>query len=105
MAQASRTSTWVNDFLARLTAARGVGYLAIAYSIPRWLTRSTPAKMEPPPSTPARRWEHLTCTTADGVPLAGWLATPPRPHSTIALFHGMRRNRCQLLGRIETLTA
>jgi alpha-beta hydrolase superfamily lysophospholipase len=105
MAQASRTSTWVNDILARIAAASGVGYLATAYSISRWLTRASPAPIDLPASTPGLAWENADCTTADGFRLSGWVVTPPRPHATVALFHGMRRNRLQLRDRIETLAA
>ena len=103
MAQTSRTTTWVNDILTGLAAASGVGYLATAYTISRWLTRATPAEVEPPPPLADVHWETLTCTTSDGIALAGWVATPPRPRGTIALFHGLRRNRTQHLDRFSFL--
>src|SRR5688572_21788730 len=103
MAQSSRTITWVNDILMGLAAASGVGYLATAYSISRWLTRPTLARLEPPPEIADTAWETLTCRTADGLTLAGWVAAPPRPRGTVALFHGLRTNRTQHLDRIDFL--
>lgn len=105
MAQTSRAGAWVNDILMGLTAASGVGYLATAYSISRWLTRASFASIEVPPANIRAHWELLTCTTADGLPLAGWAASPSRPRGTVALFHGMRHNRAQTLGRIKFLVA
>ena len=103
MAQTSRTTTWVNDILTGLAAASGVGYLATAYSISRWLTRPTPAQVEPPPELADCQWETLTCPTADGLTLSGWVASPPQPRGTVALFHGLRKNRAEHLDRIAFL--
>jgi alpha-beta hydrolase superfamily lysophospholipase len=102
MAQASRTASWVNDALARLVAVSGVGYLATAYTISRWLTRASPDAPEIPEDSQAI-WQHVACTTADGISLAGWIASPEEPRGTVALFHGMRQSRGQMLGRIEFL--
>jgi len=109
MAQAARVSThWVNDLLTGLTAATGVGYVAAAYSISRWLTRATPGVSTPAldlsrADMPEARWETDVCTTADGLALAGWIVTPHAPRGTIALFHGLRANRAQTLVRIAFL--
>jgi uncharacterized protein len=103
MAQTSRATTWVNEILSGLAAASGVGYFATAYSISRWLTRSSPALSEPPSDTADYPWDSLTCTTADGLRLAGWCVAPPKSRGTIALFHGLRGNRTQLLDRIAFL--
>src|SRR5947209_13033144 len=103
MAQTSRATTWVNEILTGLAAASGVGYLATAYSISRWLTRASPALPEPPTDVAGVCWESLACTTADGLRLAGWVAAPPQPRGTVALFHGLRDNRTQLLDRIAFL--
>src|SRR6266542_3298444 len=103
MAQTSRAGAWVNDILMGLTAASGVGYLATAYSISRWLTRASPAPLEPPPAQPDIACEALTCTTTDGLTLTGWVAAPPCPRGTIAMFHGMRHNSTQTLGRMNFL--
>jgi uncharacterized protein len=103
MAQTSTATKWVNDILSGLAAASGVGYLATAYSISRWLTRANPAPLPSPPQTPDASWETLACTTADGIKLAGWSAAPTQPRGTIVLFHGLRQNRAQALGRIRFL--
>src|SRR5262249_40946839 len=47
----------------------------------------------------------LEVTAQDGVRLAGWVVEPPQPLGTVALFHGMRRNREQMLGRMAFLHA
>ena len=103
MAQTSRAGAWVNEILSGLAAASGVGYLATAYTISRWLTRATPFEIDQPPLELDASWESLSCTTADGLRLAGWVATPPRPRGTVALFHGMRGNRLQALVRMSFL--
>ncbi len=99
------TASWLKDMLAGLTAVSGVGYLATSYTVSRWLTRSSRGG---PHHTPADRGlpcEPLECLTADGLRLRGWLVAPPAPRGTVALFHGMRNNRDQILGRIELLAA
>ncbi len=103
MAQTSRTAIWVNEILSGLAAASGVGYLATAYTISRWLTRATPAELEHAPAEAGASCESLSCTTADGLNLAGWVAAPPRPRGTVALFHGLRANRLQTLVRMSFL--
>src|SRR5262245_61008111 len=104
MAQtAQSTNTWVKDLLSGLAATTGVGYLAIAYSISRWLTRATPSGPLALPDMPLMDWQADRCTTADGLTLTGWIATPPEPRGTVALFHGFRRNRTQTLARIVFL--
>lgn len=103
MAQTSRTATWVNDILTGLAAASGVGYLATAYSISRWLTRASPADPDHFTALPEDHCETLRCTTADGLALVGWSVAPPQPRGTVALFHGMRANRLQTLTRMSFL--
>jgi len=103
MAQTSRAAAWVNDILSGLAAASGVGYLATAYTISRWLTRATPYEITEPPLQFEADWESLICTTADGLRLGGWAASPPRPRGTVAIFHGMRGNRLQTLVRMNFL--
>src|SRR5579864_7177096 len=99
---ASRAS-WLTDIWTTLAAASGVGYLATAYSVSRWLTRTTRKCPVRPAETQGLIWEDLECRTEDGLRLAGWLATPPRPRATVALFHGLRGNRGLTLGRINFL--
>src|SRR2546426_4847532 len=38
-----RQTSWLTDILTTLATASGVGYVATAYSISRWLTRTTRA--------------------------------------------------------------
>jgi alpha-beta hydrolase superfamily lysophospholipase len=70
-----RRTTWFQDVLAAVAAASGIGYVATAYSISRWLTRTTPAKPAAPTDTRST-WEDLHCRTVDGLDLAGWVVTP-----------------------------
>jgi alpha-beta hydrolase superfamily lysophospholipase len=91
--------------LAGLTAASGVGYLAAAYTMSRWLTRAGRGRPAQTPAAHGLPWEPLECRTADGLRLAGWVVTPPRPRATVALFHGMHRHRGQTLDRTALLAA
>src|SRR5688500_17837951 len=92
----SRTS-WLADKLATLVMASGVGYLAAAYTISRWLTRPSRWKARRTPGDLGLPWEPLECRTEDGYRLVGWAVTPPRPRATALLFHGIRNNREQTL--------
>src|SRR5205823_9774049 len=47
----------------------------------------------------------LECRSADGILLKGWLFEPRWPRATVALFHGMRLNRIDMLERIAFLSA
>jgi alpha-beta hydrolase superfamily lysophospholipase len=97
--------SWLTDVLTGLVAVSGVGYVAVAYSISRWLTRTSPAPADLPALDEPLLLEPLECMTADGLRLAGWAVTPPRPRATIALFHGMRGNRAQIADRVAFLTS
>jgi alpha-beta hydrolase superfamily lysophospholipase len=105
MADAQAETSWLPELLARLAMASGVGYLAAAYTISRWLTRPSPGSPTSTPSALDLDWEPLECRTADAVRLAGWAVTPPAPRATIALFHGLRGNREQTLDRSAFLAA
>lgn len=106
MAQTSLAlRTWVRDVAARLTAKSGVGYLATAYAVSRWLTRPTPADPDLPAELSGLWHEHLRCQTRDGLVLHGWTVSPWRPRGTVALFHGLRGHRGLMLGRIAFLLA
>ncbi len=100
----SKTS-WLKEVLAGLAAASGVGYLATAYTVSRWLTRTARSKPQLTPAVHGLGWEELECRTADGLGLRGWLLSPPAPRATVALFHGLRANRTQALGRIALLAS
>jgi alpha-beta hydrolase superfamily lysophospholipase len=97
--------SWLTDMLAGLAMASGVGYVAAAYSVSRWLTRPSPGKPRRTPSDEGLPWERLECRTADGFRLVGWAVSPPRPRATVLLCHGVRNNREQTLDRTAILTA
>ena len=101
----SPQTTWFDELWPRVTAATGVGYLATAYSVSRWLTRRSPATVDLPTHLASVTLESLECKTCDGLKLKGWHFAPASPRGTIALFHGMRLNRSTLLDRIAFLTA
>lgn len=96
--------TWFDYLWPRLAMASGVGYVATAYAVSRWLTRRSPAVVQAPP-LPGCTVELVQCRTDDGIVLKGWHIEPPEPRGTVALFHGMRLNRTFTLDRIPFLTA
>lgn len=98
-----RSPSWFGRLLPRLTAASGVGYLATAYTVSRWLTRRSPAQLKVPTDLNGLAVDVAECVTADRVRLRGWIITPSTPCATIALFHGLRGNRAHLLDRIAFL--
>src|SRR5262249_2036462 len=93
------------DILAELVMASGVGYLAGVYTASRWLTKPTPGKPHRTPADYNLPYENLACDTVDGERLAGWVVSPPCPCATVALFHGVRHNREQVLNRIALFTS
>jgi pimeloyl-ACP methyl ester carboxylesterase len=105
MATTSPNTTWFDEVWPRVTAATGIGYLATAYSVSRWLTRRSPATLQSPTHLAAVTIESLECHTCDGLMLKGWHIAPARPRATIALFHGMRCDRSDTVDRIAFLTA
>jgi alpha-beta hydrolase superfamily lysophospholipase len=114
VAGASRLAGWarnplplprVQELLAGLVAASGIGYLAAAYTLSRWLTRGGRGRPAIPPAVGPCSWETEQVLTADGLRLACWVVTPPQPRGTVALFHGLRGHRGHLLGRIAFLSA
>ncbi len=96
--------SWLDDVWPRLTAATGVGYVAVAYGVSRWLTRPSPATVSTTLRFAMARVEPLQCVTCDGILLQGWVVEPPAPRATVALFHGLRGNRSALVERIDFLT-
>jgi uncharacterized protein len=103
MVRLSRKNSWVRALVPRLTAASGIGYLATAYTVSRWLTRRSPARPTPPPEHDEYAVEQLQCRTNDGIFLQGWAFSPRQPRGTIALFHGLRGNRSTIFNRIRFL--
>src|SRR5476649_2491170 len=103
MATTSSKTTWFDELWPRVTAATGIGYLATAYSVSRWLTRRSPAILQAPTHLRSVTIESLECKTCDGINLKGWHIAPALPRGTIALFHGMRLNRSATLHRIAFL--
>ena len=105
MATTSRTDAWFDELWPRVLVSSGVGYLATSYAVSRWLTRRSPAKIEWPTRLAHLKMEALSVGTSDGIRLRGWVVEPPQPRATVALFHGLRGNRTDTIGRIEVLTA
>ncbi len=105
MANTARTQHLFDDFWPLATAATGVGYLAIAYAVARWLTRPSPAVLDQLEELPSCSIEAIECRTSDGLLLKGWAIEPPSPRATVALFHGLRGNRLSMLERVRVLTA
>jgi pimeloyl-ACP methyl ester carboxylesterase len=95
--------SWLPEILTRLALVSGVGYVAAAYTVSRWLTKPSPARPQTSPTDHGLSWEPLECRTADACRLVGWVVAPPRPRGTVALFHGFRNNRTQTLDRMVFL--
>src|SRR5262249_50440924 len=105
MNSAAKRKSWLSDILALLTAASGIGYFLTVYGVSRWLTRAPPTIPRLPELNLGCTCQELECRTTDGLRLAGWAITPAQPKATIALFHGLRRDREQILDRVAFLTA
>ncbi len=95
----------LSHYFARLALASGVGYLAAAYMVSRWLTRPTRRAMQESPADWGLPYETVRCRAADGIRLSGWVVEPPGACGTVLLFHGIRRNRESVLDRIHMLAA
>ncbi len=96
---------WLEEVLAGMIAATGIGYLATTYSISRWLTRTTQGEPEILPCSKGLSWEPLECHTSDNLKLSGWVVSPENPSGTVVLFHGLRCNRVHILDRVCFLSA
>lgn len=103
MAATQPPHSWLPEALTRAALATGVGYVAAAYTVSRWLTRPTRGRPEATPARLGWPWQPLDCRTRDGIRLVGWVVEPPRARATVALFHGMRHNRGQMLERTALL--
>src|SRR5207248_3143224 len=99
MPPAFRPASWGREIVLRITVASGIGYLATAYSVSRWLTRRSPGRPLPP-VLPNVHCESSECRTTEQLRLRGWAFTPREPCGTVALFHGLQVNRSQTLDRI-----
>ena len=105
MAKPRTQPTWLPGLLTNLATVSGVGYVALAYSLSRWLTRPTHRKIASTPADYGLAWEPLSCRTSDGLHLNGWVVNPPAPRATVTLFHGLRNTREQTLTRTAFLAA
>jgi alpha-beta hydrolase superfamily lysophospholipase len=104
MAQTTdRSGNALTTAIMALVIATGVGYLVAAYLASRWLTRSKKRRPERTPADLGLPFETLTCRTADGLRLTGWVVEPPQPRGTVALFHGLRCTRELMLERMAIL--
>jgi alpha-beta hydrolase superfamily lysophospholipase len=104
MTMSSRKTTWFDEIWPRAVVASGVGYLALAYGVSRWLTRRA-RRAVATPTLPGCRFDALVCRTGDDILLRGWMFEPPSPRGTITIFHGMRNDRSYIFDRIQFLTA
>jgi uncharacterized protein len=103
MMQSRQQSHWIAEALARAVVVSGVGYLLASYTVSRWLTRPSRGKPKTTPASFNLAFDSVECRTEDGHRLAGWVVAPPSPCGTVALFHGIRHNRAQLLDRMAVL--
>jgi uncharacterized protein len=98
-------AVWLANAAARLALASGVGYAAAAYTVSRFLTKPRRRPLRKSPADVGLPFEALEVVTGDGIRLYGWLVEPPQPRGTVALFHGMRHTREQMLSRMTVLHA
>ncbi len=98
-----RTGSWWTSALVALLIGTGVGYVLLTYLASRWLTRSKKRRPRETPADHGLPYETLTCSTADGLRLVGWVVEPPSPRATVALFHGLRCTRDLVLTRMAIL--
>jgi alpha-beta hydrolase superfamily lysophospholipase len=103
--QNENKSSWIPEVLTTMAMASGIGYLAVSYSVSRWLTRPSHRPPQMTPSDLGFSWEKLECVTADRIRLTGWLVEPPEPRGTVALFHGLRHHKEKMLSRIALLAS
>lgn len=103
MSKSTQARAWLSNTLGSMAMATGVGYLAAAYTISRWLTRPSFGRPEATPTDLDFSWEPLECRTADNLRLVGWSVAPPQPRGTVVLFHGIRGNRARTLARTKFL--
>ena len=67
----------------RLAYLSGVGYLAMAYTVSRFLTRRRRRRVKHTPADIGLAFESFSARSSDGVALAGWLIEPPYPRGTV----------------------
>jgi alpha-beta hydrolase superfamily lysophospholipase len=100
----SKKQSWLPNALAGLAMSTGIGYVAAAYTVSRWLTRPMRGKPKAVPEQFGLDAERLQCQTADGIRLAGWGISPLAPRGTIVLFHGLHQTRAHTLSRCALLS-
>src|SRR5262245_37526665 len=71
-----RSGGWLTSALMALVMATGVGYVIAAYFASRWLTRSKKRRPEQTPADFDLAYDTITCRTADGLRLTGWVVEP-----------------------------
>jgi alpha-beta hydrolase superfamily lysophospholipase len=96
-------AVWLTNAAVRLALVSGVGYVAAAYTASRFLTKPRCRPLRTSPADFGLPFTELQTVTPDGVSLSGWLVEPAEPRGTVALFHGMRHTREQMLGRMTRL--
>lgn len=94
---------WLPDTLASLAISTGVGYVAAAYTVSRWLTRPMLGRPKARPEEFGLYGEPLDIHTADRLRLRGWAITPPEPRGTVVICHGLHQNRAHTLNRCALL--
>jgi alpha-beta hydrolase superfamily lysophospholipase len=95
-----RSGGWWTTALMALVLGTGVGYVIATYLASRWLTRSKKRRPQETPAEHGLDYDTLTCVTADGLRLTGWLVEAPSPRGTVAFFHGLRCTRDLMLERM-----
>lgn len=103
--RAKKPAAWIGNLAARVALASGVGYLALSYTISRFMVRHRRRKLTRTPADLGLPFEEVEIETADGLTLKAWVVDAPGARGTVAIFHGMRHNRQAMLSRIPILHA
>lgn len=94
---------WLPDALASMAINTGVGYIAAAYTVSRWLTRPIRSRPKAHPEEFGLSAEPLDIWTADRLRLRSWVITPAQPRGTVIVCHGLNQNRTHTLNRCALL--
>lgn len=101
--RAKKPAAWLGNLAARVALASGVGYLALSYTISRFMTRPRRRKIVETPAKFGLPFKEAEIETADGLTLKAWVVEAHGAKGTVALFHGMRHNRQTMLSRVPIL--
>src|SRR5262245_25258336 len=72
-------AVWLANAAGRIALASGVGYVAAAYTVSRFLTRPRRKRLRTTPADLGLPFEPIDLIADDQVKLNGWVVEPPEP--------------------------